>query len=86
MGIPDFWLCAIPPDHLNIVVHVRNADDVQALVDENQSLKTQVKKLEQDIYTWSTYSARYMEALDDLRALRRICKKHGIDFDFRSLK
>lgn len=83
--LADVWSAAVPADAKHIVIHMRNASDIQALINENNALRDQIRKLQQDIYTWSTLHVRYQEALDDLRELRKICRQYGIPFDFRSL-
>ena len=81
-----FWASAIRSDKLEVVVHVRRAEDIEALIAENSALKDQVRLLQRDVFQWSNIGTKYLEALDDLRALQKICTRLGIDFDFRSLR
>ena len=81
-----FWAAGIRSDKLEVVVHVRRAEDIEALIAENNALKDQVRKLQRDVLRWSDTGTKYLEALDDLRALQTICARLGIDFDFRSLR
>lgn len=81
-----FWQGAIASDRLEILVHLRNADDIQALIAENNALRDQIKKLQRDVLTWTNTGTKYLEALDELRELKKVCDQSGIDFDFRSLR
>ncbi len=80
-----FWYSVVPANAQHIVIHMRNAADIDSLIDENNALRDHIKKLQQDIYSWSTLHVKYQEALDDLRELRKILKAYDIPFDFRSL-
>lgn len=80
------WSAAIPDNAQHLVIHMRNAADIESLIAENNILRDQIKKLQRDIYSWSTLHVKYQEAMDDLRELRQICKAYGIPFEFRSLK
>lgn len=81
-----FWNAAISGDKLEVLVHVRNADDVQTLIRENDTLRDQIKRLQRDVLSWTNMGTKYLEALDELRELQKVCKHLGIDFDFRSLR
>lgn len=82
----EFFLQAISGNRLEVLVHVWQYEDIEELLAENNDLRDQIKKLQRDIYQWTSMGAKYMQALDDLRDLQRICKKNGIHFDFRSLR
>lgn len=82
----EFFVRGISGNRLEVLVHVRRYDDIEELLAENNDLRDQIKKLQRDIYSWTSMGAKYMQALDELRDLQRICKKNGIHFDFRSLR
>lgn len=82
----QFWASAIRSDKLEVLVHVRRAEDIESLIAENNQLKDQIRKLERDVFQWSNIGTKYLEALDDLRDLQQICSRLGIDYDFRSLR
>lgn len=82
----EFFAQCISGNRLEVLVHVRRYEDIEELLAENAELRAQVEKLRRDIYQWTAMGGKYMQALDDLRELQRICKKNGIRFDFRSLK
>lgn len=83
--LPSFWLSKVPADATHIVVHMRNADDIQSLIDENNELRDQLKKAKQDIYTWTSYGAKYLECLDEMRELQSFLKKNGLSWRFRNI-
>lgn len=76
---------AIPDDAKHIVVHLRNADDIQALVAENQRLEADLKKAQRDIFTWVGIGQKYHDCLDELKELRLLLRKHGITHRFRNI-
>lgn len=71
---------------LEVLVHIRKADDIQALTETLNALREENKRLKQDIFTWSMTGNRYLQALDELRDLQKICKDNHIYYPFRSLK
>lgn len=83
--LPSFWSSQIPSDATHIVVHMRNADDIQSLIAENNSLRDELQKAKQDIFTWTSYGAKYLECLDELRELRSFLKKNGLSWRFRNI-
>lgn len=83
--VPSFWSSKIPSDATHIVVHMRNADDIQSLIDENNALRDQLKKAQQDIYTSTAYGSKYLECLDELREIRSFLKKSGLSWRFRNI-
>lgn len=82
---PSFWASKIPSDATHIVVHMRNADDIESLIAENNQLREDLKKAKQDIYTWTAYGSKYLECLDELREIRSFLKKHGLSWRFRNI-
>lgn len=83
--VSSFWSSKIPLDATHIVVHMRNADDIQSLIDENNAIRDQLKKAQQDIYTWTQYGSKYLECLDELREIRSFLKQHGLTWRFRNI-
>lgn len=65
---------------LEIVVIYRREDDYIAYEQELNALREKVKRQEQDIYTWSLMGNKYMAALDELRRLEAILRKHKIPY------
>lgn len=65
---------------LEIVVIYRREDDYIAYEQELNALREKVKRQEQDIYTWSLMGNKYMAALDELRRLETILRKHKIPY------
>lgn len=83
--LPSFWATKIPSDATHIVVHMRNAEDIQSLIEENNSLRDQLKKAKQDIYTWTGYGSKYLDCLDELKEIRSFLKKSGLTWRFRNI-
>ena len=71
---------------IEILVHLRKADDIQALADQVNALREENARLKRDIYSWTITGNRYLVALDELRELQRLCKEYHIDFPFQSLR
>ena len=81
----SFWVSKVPEDAVHVVVHLRNADDIDSLIAENKKLQEELKKAKQDIFTWTSYGAKYLECLDELRDLKVFLKTHGLSWRFRNL-
>lgn len=75
----------IPDDAQHIVVHLRNADDVQSLINENFALKEQLKKRDSDIAAWLSTGLKYHDCLDELKEIRAFLRKKGIAYRFRNI-
>ena len=63
-----------------IVVTYRRFEDYERYEVEIEELKRKLKRAEQDIYTWSTVGNQYTAALDEIRRLEKILRKHGISY------
>lgn len=81
----SLWSSKIPSDATHIVVHMRNADDIQTLIAENNKLRDDLLKAKQDVYTWTAYGSKYIDCLDELREIRSFLKKHGLSWRFRNI-
>lgn len=75
----------IPDDARHFVIHLRNADDVQALIDENKRLQDELKKRDRDIAAWLTTGLKYHDCLDELKEIRAFLKKKGLSWRFRNI-
>lgn len=83
--LSSFWSSKVPADATHIVLHMRNADDIQSLIDENNKLRDELNKSKQDIFTWTQYGAKYLECLDEMREIRSFLKKNGLSWRFRNI-
>lgn len=81
----SYFASKVPSDAVHVVVHLRNADDIESLIAENKKLQEELKKAKQDIFTWTAYGAKYLECLDELRELKTFLKKNGLSWRFRNL-
>lgn len=63
-----------------IVVTYRRYEDYEKYEQELSELRAKLKRAEQDIYTWSTIGHEYTAALDEIRRLQKILRKHDIPF------
>ena len=75
----------ISEKRIELLVHVRRAEDIDLLVKENNKLQDKIKQQDRDIRQWAMMHSQYMHALDEIRTFKRYCKKHHIDFDFSSV-
>lgn len=67
-------------DRPEVVVTYRRFEDYERYEVEIEELKRKLKRAEQDIYTWSTVGNQYTAALDEIRRLEKILRKHGISY------
>lgn len=81
----EFFAAVIPSNAAHVVVHMRNADDIQMLIEENNKLRDDLKKAKQDIFTWTSYGAKYLECLDEMREVQSFLKKNGLSWRFRNI-
>lgn len=63
-----------------IVVTYRRFEDYEKYEQEIADLRAKLKRAERDIYTWSTMGHEYTAALDEIRRLSKILRKHQIEF------
>ncbi len=83
--LSELWTSKIPEDAHHIVVHLRKADDILALMDENVRLKKDIDRLKQDLYSSSLAHVKYLECLDELKEIRSFMKRSGISWRFRTI-
>lgn len=65
---------------LEVVVTYRRHDDYAAYEATISSLKSEVDSLKQDVFKWSQYGRDYLSSLDEINRLKKILRKHNIDF------
>ena len=63
-----------------IVVTYRRYEDYEKYEQELSDLRARLKRAEQDIYTWSNIGNQYTAALDEIRRLEKILRKHDIPY------
>lgn len=80
MNPEEFFLKGISDNRLEVLVHVRQYDDISELLSEIDRLKSKIQKLEQDIYSWTSLGVQYQETMDELHRCQRLLRKHGISF------
>ena len=80
MTANEFFQKAISDNRIELLVHVRRYEDIEELLVEIDSLRSKVKKLEHDIYSWTHLGVQYQEAMDELHRCQRLLRKHGINF------
>lgn len=83
--LQSFWSSKIPENATHVVLHMRNADDVQSLIEENNKLRDDLKKLQRDLYTSSVAHVQYLDCLDELKEIRFFLKKNGLNYRFRNI-
>lgn len=67
-------------DRVELVVTYRRHDDYEAYERELEELRNQVKRLQQDLYSWTVMGNKYLQTLDELHRLEKILRKHNISF------
>lgn len=63
-----------------LVVTVRHIEDYEAYERELDALRSENRRLQQDIYTWTMTGNQYLQSLDEIRRLQKILRKHGIAY------
>lgn len=81
----SFWSSKVPSDATHIVLHMRNADDIESLISENNKLRDEIKKMQRDLHASSVAHVRYLDCLDELKELRYFLKENGIPYRFRNI-
>lgn len=80
-----FFSSKVPDNATHIVIHMRNSDDIQALIIENNKLRDELKKARCDILGWSNVASKYHDCLDELREVSRFLRSHGLVYRFRNI-
>lgn len=63
-----------------VVVTYRRFEDYEAYEVRIEELERKLKRAEQDIYNWSNIGNQYTAALDEIRRLEKILRKHDIPY------
>lgn len=65
---------------LELVVTYRRFEDYDSYERLIEELQDQVKRLQQDLYSWTVMGNKYLQTLDELHRLEKILRKHNISY------